>query len=368
MIHLYQYIVDYFKHSPTIIQLSWALCAVFVLITTILILYLKYLRSRLRTKERIQKVYENKYESELISYLYSGNENEEISDEQQIIIKYLKKCSENSLKRKIIISTLLKLRNEISGEMADSIQKLYYQTGLIDYASSKLKSKKWDVVAKGIRELAQFQVKEVHDEIILHINHPKREVRKELHMYLVNSFQFKGLDFLNIIKTQLSEWDQIQLLEILQRFDNQHIPDIKPWLLSSNYSVASFALKLAKIYNQYESKDTLLELLKHANQTIRIDTIDVLTHLNVPEAVTILKKDFTNRTIEEQVAFFKMMENMYESHDGSFLFRYMNHENFEIKSSAIKILKALTIDTFNPLETKPVNPKISETVTLIKAS
>jgi HEAT repeat protein len=120
--------------------------------------------------------------------LYSGNEEDEISVEQQRIVDYLKKSSEDALKRKLIISTLLKLRNEISGELAIAIQNLYYQTGLINYASSKLKDKKWNVVAKAIKELTQFGIKEVHDDIILLINHQKKEVRKEIQMYLVKLF------------------------------------------------------------------------------------------------------------------------------------------------------------------------------------
>jgi len=174
MVNIYFYIVEYFKYSPKIIQFLWALSAVFVLIIISLSIYLNHLRVRLRAKERIKAVYQKKYESDLIEYLYSGNEVDEISYEQQIIIDYLNKCAKSSLKRKIIISTLLKLKDEISGETSDAIQRLYCQTGLVHYASSKLKSKKWDVIAKGINELAQFEIKEAHNDVIEHIEHPKR--------------------------------------------------------------------------------------------------------------------------------------------------------------------------------------------------
>jgi HEAT repeat protein len=365
---VYQYYVEYFIQSPPIIQLAWLLSGVFFLIITLLTAYLKYLRSRLRSKERIQGIYQKKYESELITYLYSGNDEEDISIEQQKVINYFKKYSNSGLNRKIIISTLLKLRNEISGEMADSIQNLYYQTGLVSYATDKLKSKKWDVIAKSIRELTQFQIKEAHDAIIQHINHPKREVRKEVQMYLVNLFYFKGLDFLNVLESHLTEWDQIQLLEILQRFDDQQIPNINTWLKSSNDSVVIFTLKLAKIYNQFETKEELLLLLHHQNNSIRIDAINVLAHLNVFEAIPIIKKDFTDRSIEEQVAFFNMMENMYESSDVPFILDYLNNDNFEIKVSAMKILKVLNKEKFNTFKMMTTDPKLAETVKFIETN
>lgn len=370
MVNIYQYFVDYLRYSPTIIQLSWALSFIFTLTIMGLTLYLNYLRKRLRAKERIQKTYQKKYEGDLIEYLYSANEEEEnvVSEEQQKIITYLKKCAKDSLKRKIIISTLLKLRTEISGETADAIQKLYYQTGLIDYAASKLKHKKWEVIATGIKELAQFEIKEVHKEIILHINHPKKEVRKEIQMYLVKLFHFEGLNFLNILTTPLSEWDQIQLLEILQNFENQKIPDISQWLNSQNKTVALFALKLAKIYNQFEAKDEILALLNHSDITIRVEAMEVLSHMGVVEAVAILKNNLNERTLEEQIAFFKMMENLHVNDDVDFMMEYINHENFEIKVSVMKILNVIDVDKTNTLQILNTDKEFSESINLIKAS
>jgi Leucine-rich repeat (LRR) protein len=63
-----------------------------------------------------------------------------------------------------------------------------------------------------------------------------------MQLYLVNLFHFKGLDFLNRNKTPISEWDQIQLLEVLQLYKTQ-ISDISSWLKSSNESVVFFSLK-----------------------------------------------------------------------------------------------------------------------------
>lgn len=361
-----QYLIEYFKQSPAIIQLAWIISAVFFVALVPLLFYLKYLRGHLRENEKIVAKHQNEYEHALVTYLYSGNEEEEISADQQVIITKLQKCITVPFKRKIMISTLLKLKNEISGEVAESIQKLYFQTGLIDYTLPRLRSKKWYSIAKGIRELRQFQVKEAHDEVIVYINHPKREVRKEMQLYMVNLFYFEGLDFLNVLETPLSEWDQIQLLEVLQRFDNQKIPDIKPWLKSSNDSVVVFALKLAKIYNQFEAKEELITMLEHTNIEIRIEVIYVLSHLIVLEAKEVLKNNFDNRSQEEQIAIFKMMENLYQNSDEPFLLEYIHHENFEIKVSALKILKVINRETFNSFKTASVEPEFLRIVNFIE--
>ena len=356
----YHIIVNFFFNAPVFIKITVLLIIGFILAITILIIYLKHIRRRLRNKERIQATYRKKYESELISYLYSGDGDGKINSEQQGIINYLKKCSHNPLKRKILVSTLLKLRNEISGEVADAIQNLYYQIGLENHAAKKLKNKKWNKIAKGILELTQFEIKEVHDEIILHINHPRGEVRKEVQMYLVKIFYFDGLEFLNVIEHYLSEWDQIQLIETLQKFENQQIPDINPWLKSTNDSVVLFAIKLAKIYNQSESKDILLELLDHDNILVRVNTIDVLNNLYVTEAVPILKENFSKLSIEEQIAFFSMLENIHHNNDIKFIFENINNKNFEIKVSANNIMKALNIEKLNAVMIEAFESENSE--------
>lgn len=236
MLEFIQNSVDALNNTHPIIRFCIYLSLLFIAIIIVLLIYLKNLRDRLRIKGRIEATYLKKYESDLIEYLYAGDD-ENTSEQQQKIVDYLKKCAENRLKRKLIIVTFLKLKNDVSGETADAIQNLYYQTGLVKSAITKLKSKKWDTVARAIRELTQFGIKEAHDEIIQLINHPKKQVRNEIQKFLVQLFRFEGLKFLNVLENQLSEWDQIQLLEILNKFNNLHVPDMNDWLRSRNDSV-----------------------------------------------------------------------------------------------------------------------------------
>lgn len=347
----YYYMIDYLTESPLIVQIIWSLSIVFITLTTGLIFYLAYLRRGLRKKARITAVYQQKYESYLINYLYAGNEEEEITAQQQVIINQLKNATVDPFIRKILISQLMKLKNEISGEIATAIENLYLQTELVKYAEAKLKSDKWYVIAKGIAELNQFHVRRAHNDVIKHINHPERKVRKEMQLYMINLFYFDGLDFLNHLEMQLSDWDQIQLLGALQQLEDQNIPDMNSWLNSTNNSVVFFALKLAEIYNQFVSKEEILKLLNHNDIKIRLKAIFVLNYLNVVEAKDILKLDIDNRSEEEQIAFFKMMENLYTTDDTSFILSFITSSVFEIKVSVLKILKVLDFRLFIEIKT-----------------
>jgi len=103
----YQYILNYFENSPTIIQVVWAMSGIFVVTVAVLIIFLKFLRSRLRKNEKTVAEYQKEYESDLITYLYAGNEEAEISAEQQIIIDKLKISSVDAFKRRIIVSNVV---------------------------------------------------------------------------------------------------------------------------------------------------------------------------------------------------------------------------------------------------------------------
>ena len=367
MLEFFQNSLDSVSSMHIIIKMCIYISMFFAVIIFFLLVYLKNLRDRLKIKKRIESTYEKKYESDLIEYLYASDDETE-NEQQQKIVVYLKKCAQNRLKRKIIISTFLKLKNDVSGETADAIQKLYRQTGLIESATSKLKSKKWDVVAKAIRELTQFEIKETHDEIIKLVNHPKKQVRFEIQKYLVQLFRFDGLEFLNVIENDLSEWDQIQLLEILNKFNNLHVPDMSGWLRSKNTSVVSFTLKLVRIHNQFGINEEIIALFNHPNEEIRIEAINLVNPLGIFEAVEILKTDIFKRTLDEQIAFFKMMEELSMPDDIEFVKEHINHENFYIRISVMKIMNLITVDEDNTFIINNIAEEYQIDTNLTKAS
>jgi type II secretory pathway pseudopilin PulG len=349
------YFIELFKNSSIVIELIWVLIAILLISIIAILIYLKFLRTILRRNEKSKKNLGKEFETNIITYLYSADEDpSKITPEQQLIIEHLKKETSKVYRKDILIATMLKLTYEISGEMANSINKLYIETGLLDHSIRKVKTKKWNFIAQGIRELTLFEVKEVEELVKQHINHPRIEVRSEIQLYLVNLFHFNGLDFLNEIKTPISEWDQIQLLEVLQLFKTQEISGINTWLKSSNESVVIFSLKMAKIYNRYGVKDELLALLDHPSLKVRIKAINVMSHLTILEAKPILKQNFEELDVEEQIAFFSMLENIYEATDKPFILDNILNPNFEIKFSALKILKELSLDDFNSF--KDISP------------
>ncbi len=128
------------------------------------------------------------------------------------------------------------------------------------------------------------------------------------------------------------------------------------WLYSKNDSVVLFTLKLVRIYNQYEAQEAIKALFNHSNTEIRVEAINIVTHLGIYEAVEIIKTDLFSRSLDEQIAFFKMMEEMAMPDDIPFIKEHIQHENFYIRVSVMKIMNLITVDTDNTFKVNTIAP------------
>lgn len=353
---------------PLVESIIWSIVVILFIIIFILVVYLKILRSNIRINFRKNTNYTSIVERLLIDYLYAEKEGVLISKKQQKIINKFKKGFLSKRKQKIIITTFYNLSKEISGNMIDSMDKLYQEVGLPGHSVKKLRSKRWNIVASGIKDLRHFEFKRPQKLVEKFINHPREEVRREAYLYFVQLFEFEGLSFLDHLKAPLSEWDQIQLLGEIEKFDNQQIGDVSNWLQSSNEYVILFVLKIVKLFNCLETKDILLDLLHHKNIEIRLVAIDTLTHFEVTEAKEFLKTNIANLSEKELIAFFTLLEKTANSKDGLFVVNYTSHPNFEIQYKALKVLQKVDKNLYNKLEKQSQDHSYNEIINFLDYS
>lgn len=358
--------VSSFRDFPIVVKIMWLLVFFFSTLITVLVFYLKIIRLRLRKKEISRVRYVNKCETHIVNYLYATEDGKDISIAQRKIITAIRRGLFLNSKRKLVVQVLIKLLGEISGEMTNSIRQLYIELGLLKQAKSKLNHKSWHIVAIGIRDLRMLKIVEVHKEVLKHINHPKVEVRRQAHLYFLNVFGYKGLDFLDELKTDISLWDQIGFLEILGKIDNQEMPSLTKWLNSTNDYVVLFAVQLVKFYNRIENTDLLLQLINHKNADIRFEVIQVLNYFDINEAKEPLIKAYENITEKEQVAVFKLLKNRASQEDEMFIRSQLNNPVFEIRVMAIKILNKINILEYQSFKSKNQDVSSKEIIRFIE--
>ena len=334
-----QNLIENFEQLPNLIQGVWVLVLLLVIAIIVLIISLKILRTQLRNIEANNLKFRKQSNYLLLEYLFLEGDSKAIALKKKEIVDELKNFVKDKSKRKILVEELTSLIGEISGEIAETIHKLYRLIGLNEYAYSNLNDKRWNVVAAAIHELALFQFEDAEDEIRKFLHHPKKEIRFEAQMFFTSLFQFEGLAFLNELKAPLTEWEQVQMLEVLERIKDLDLQDIAPWLKSENASVVLFALKLIKKYYLTNYNNDIIELLHHSNEEIRIQAITVLGLLQVFDLKELVGSDLDQRSLNEKISYFKVLELIGTSDDEPLILENINNSNYDIRLSAIKILK-----------------------------
>lgn len=330
--------------SDSSVALLWTISYAMTLLIVVLVGVLIISRIRFRKKEALKASFTSAYQTSMLEYFNAQDTPDELSEQQRFILNMMKVEMKEKYKRRIILNVLRDLKNEMSGEIAGAINYVYHSLGFLHFTKEKLKHSNWKIVAIGIRDLKEFEVKSAQKSVLSFINHPIEEVRREAQLYMIQVFKFEGLSFLDQLKQPLSTWDQILILGLLRHFENQDIPDTSKWLSSENTSVVAFALHLITIYNQFQMEAQLINLLDHPSQTLRIRTIEVLTYFQSSEAKRLLKDRFSRLSTEEQEAFFLMLQDMNEPLDTTFIREHYNASTFTIKNVGLTLLK--TRDNF----------------------
>jgi hypothetical protein len=100
-------------------------------------------------------------------------------------------------------------------------------------------------------------------------------------------------------------------------------------------------LKLVKIFNQYETKEQVLQLFNHPKIAIRIEAIELVSPLGFFEAIALLQKDTKERSTGELIAILRMGEKMFTKEDIVFVSQFLTHTIYEIKQVAELIMHSI---------------------------
>jgi hypothetical protein len=278
--------------------------------------------------------------------------NDAPKEEKHIYIKHkilIRELLKNDFDRKVLISILLDLRKDVSGETQMQLIHLYKNLGLHEDAYKKLKSWRWEVVAKGILELTQMQVTESYQFIVGFINNKRSVIRKQAEIATV-TLKNEGIShFMDTTKYRISEWQQLVLLEVLRNNKDFEPPRFKAWLTSKNKHVVLLALRLIKHFNQNDAKASLIELLKHRNNQIKEEAIYCLREFHVVEALDTLKLVFWRCSTDIKILILGAIADLGGIGDIEFL-KQIEHKrlHFLVKSKALNAINSIAPESVMP--------------------
>ncbi|WP_298115624.1 hypothetical protein [Flavobacterium sp.] len=274
-----------YENQPIEIKIIWFCIPLFIC----LILLFLFAIITIKIRNYISNKLTNKYKplmQKTIMECLATNGNDKINYCNKELLN-------TNFKKKLFISILLELNSSLSGELKKKVQELYIQLSLFNYSFSKIKNTSWNIKIEGIRELTQLEYKtNVDNAIIPYMNHSNEILRGEIQLAMVKLYGVNGLFYLNNLKYQLSEWQQIEIIDALKSHINFKMPDLKIWYESNNNSVVEIALKITQKYQLINYCNSIIKLLHHDNYYIRMKSRFLIRHFKLIEATNRLCEMF----------------------------------------------------------------------------
>lgn len=279
--------------------------------------------------------------SEFLFYQENEGTKEENNSyiEQKIAIRELLKDKRNE---NVLSEILLDLRKDVSGDTMKSLFKLYKDLNLEIKAFEKLRSFKWQKISQGMFELTQMQVKESYSFISRFINDKRSVVRKQAEISTVTLMDEGISYFLDTTKYQISEWQQLKILEVISGVKGFEPPRFNKWLTSNNRDVVLFSLRLIKHYDQNESEESIISLVRHRDNKIKNEAIDCIKKFNFKSSRSILKAIFKTNNSHIKLAILDALASFENKEDIKFLEKvYRKDFNFTVKSKALSAINTI---------------------------
>jgi hypothetical protein len=315
-----------------------------VIVLLFLFIFFNRLRkTRIRDKEYLMKVV---YQEQLTNYIYG-------EDDQNILFQGLNKYSN----RQIFINEMMWLHRNLYGETANRLHDLYFNLDLYSHSLRNLSSNRWAVKARGFRELAQMEVKEVARDILGYVNSKNQVLRVEAQLAMVKLNPDDPLGFFDNLKLPLSKWEQLNILNTLQH-NEVKIESFERWMDSENDSVVIFSIKMAGLFNHIHSWTKILELVYHGNSEVRRIAIETLGLFELTENLEMFKDFYRNHLpVEEneddvfynlkmsknRLAAIEALEKIVTESDVPFFkFVLRNEKEFVILQETVNVLDAIS--------------------------
>jgi hypothetical protein len=245
------------------------------------------------------------------------------------------------LSRQVMITELINGKKGLSGTAATNLVLLYRQLGLERDSLDKLASRKWHLQAQGIQELAVMEQRSYVTRLYRFTNAHNEVVRREAQAAIVQLYGFEGLRFLEIIDTPLSEWQQIQLLRLLQHATGMPQGNILRWLDSANETVRIFTLKLVAEQHLQELAPKLRECLQDSCQEVRLQAVRCMRELGATDSCPNLVTAYPAETPAVQLAILHTLGHIGTEAEVEFVGTQLSAPDNSIKLEAARALVRL---------------------------
>ncbi len=248
---------------------------IFTYSSIILFLAVMILRLRKNGFEKSTELIKNELGGIIMSAAFAATEDELNEVILQAKPEFSKKIKNASMAQ-VIINEVLTIHRSLTGQSKNNLARLYHETCLMGYTMRNLKNENWHVKASAIRDLAQINAESIIPKIEKYALARNLYLQQVAQIALVNLKGYDGLDFLGKLKNGLSDWQQINILDVLRKLDKDKAPDFSQWLTHKEDTIKLFSIRLINFFQQSYNGDKLEEFVHSENRFLKTEAIATL--------------------------------------------------------------------------------------------
>jgi HEAT repeat protein len=243
--------------------------------------------------------------------------------------------------REVLLEELITLKKSLNGSAGQNLRRLYKQLQLDELSVQKLYSKYWHLKAKGMQELAMMDQRQHFSTIRKYLNDPHPYIRMEAQTALVRYHGFRGLYFLNKMSYSLTEWQQLNLLQLLLNQPAAAAMNIGKLLHSPNSSAIQFALRLITEQHDAGYYDVVATCLHHTDDKVKKQAVYCLGELATQQTASLLITECMQYSKEIQLAVLHVLEKIGSIAELDFLHKHGLSNDADIRLTCMKAIQAI---------------------------
>ncbi len=250
------------------VTVLYNLIIVFVAIIIMVVLGVFFLRTVQMIKRRNYQRFRSFITGIVIHYLFTSKKP----------LSGIKCLTRYRVQKRLFIQELMRLNNSFKGYINQNVRNFYRSLSLHEESLEKLKSHEPYTVISGMQELSSMQCVEYQEEILKLVKSTNQVVRTQAHIAYMKLCK-DPLYFLNMEPYSLTAWEEMNVIDYLQRNSNADISSLENWLRSDSPDKVVFCLKIIAALGRYEELDVIHQLLWSNNLKVVSEALRTIGRL-----------------------------------------------------------------------------------------
>lgn len=250
----------------------------FIVISVILFVFIVMSRKKKQKKEKLEKDYAVHIEKMLFSVIFDGINYSDIKADDTY-----RPMLPDPLFRRVLMKSVINLHQNYEGVYAKKLERFYFESHLIQDSFRRLKSRRWEVKCKGIKQLAEMNVSKASSSLIK-LSHSRNKTLKITAISAcVKLNGIQGITHLVNHKDPIDNWTQLNIIDAFKQHNLKDAAGLEVLLTSRNSSVISLCLKIIQSLYLSEKVLHIKELISNSpNTMVQFEAQNVLKILTTP--------------------------------------------------------------------------------------